>query len=689
MSVRQALGLGAACMLLACSGRGPAVNSAGSSVPPAGSDCIGNCATPSTYLSAADVQTILAQGIAEASARGVNATLAVVDRVGNVLAVYRMGVAGSRAVVIGSQFDAAGNALLHSGLEGLKLPLPGALSGINIDDQAAIAKAITGAYLSSEGNAFSTRTASQIIQEHFNPGVADQPGGPLFGVQFSQLACSDFIRRSDGAAPVAGPQPSPLGLSADPGGFPLYKGGTVVGGVGAIADGVYSLDTNIGDIVVGADEAVAFAATFGYAAPVDKRADQITVNGLTLRFSDVAASDLKSDPKSAPPLSSVSAATGGLIPVKGYADGQIHAGLPFGQPNSGIRSDNDVNFPGQNAYVFVDATNTPRFPAIAGTDGAGALTQNEVLQTLRSAIELANQTRAQIRLPSGLTASVSIAVVDTNGVVLGMVRTRDAPVFGADVSLQKARSAVFFSSSGAGAFLGALPDAKYVHGSASGVALSSVNLAAYVAAAQGFLGNPAALTDGSIAYSDRAIGNLSRPFFPDGIDGDRNGPFSKPAGEWSIFSTGLELDVSINALLQHVLFVGGALTNDVSTPSAASAGCTGVDLALSGSSLIATQATISKKLANGLQIFPGSVPIYRGATLVGGIGVSGDGVDQDDMIAFLGLQRAGVALNGSIQEAPAARRADTLTPQGTRLLYVQCPPSPFVNSDQENVCDAY
>ena len=35
---------------------------------------------------------------------------------------------------------------------------------------AAISKAGTGAFLSSQGNAFSTRTASQIIQEHYNPG---------------------------------------------------------------------------------------------------------------------------------------------------------------------------------------------------------------------------------------------------------------------------------------------------------------------------------------------------------------------------------------------------------------------------------------------------------------------------------------------------------------------------------------
>ncbi|NIS32253.1 MAG: heme-binding protein, partial [Actinobacteria bacterium] len=41
-------------------------------------------------MSVAEVQQIVAQAVAEATARGVAATIAVVDRVGNVLAVFRM-----------------------------------------------------------------------------------------------------------------------------------------------------------------------------------------------------------------------------------------------------------------------------------------------------------------------------------------------------------------------------------------------------------------------------------------------------------------------------------------------------------------------------------------------------------------------------------------------------------------------
>ena len=72
--------------------------------------------------------------------------------------------------------------------------------------------------------------------------------------------------------------------------------------------------------------------------------------------------------------------------------------------------------------------------------------------------------------------------------------------------------------------------------------------------------------------------------------------------------------------------------------------------------------------------------------MIGAIGVSGDGVNQDDMIAFLGVHEAGVELGGRIDNAPTDMRADMLAPQGVRLRYVQCPQSPFVNDDAQNVC---
>ena len=643
--------------LTACGGGGgggePAEATAGSAPPPTDpSGCDGSCADPGVRLSVADVQEVLAQGIQEAEAMGASATIAVVDRVGNVLAVHRM-AANSGDVEIATEFPPT----VSTGLEGVILP-----AGSNGDALAAIAKAVTGAFLSSEGNAFSTRTANQIVQEHFNPGEFNQPSGPLFGVQFSQLACSDFTLASSGAEISVGPQRSPLGLSADPGGFPLYKAGTPVGGVGVIADGRYSIDKNILDIDDGLDERIALAATFGFAAPRDRRGDNITVEGKTFRFSDIEFSELVTDPAQANDYASQ---TGATVAVAGYTDGVIKSGSAFGTPDSGVVPSS--RFTGRDAFVFVDAAGLERFPPTDGSAAIGdaaPLSEDEVTALIDEALSIANRARAQIRRPVGTTASVTISVVDAEGAILGIARTRDAPVFGADVSLQKARTAALFSSPSAAAFLRSIEEpAVYLNPDLTPKA--EVFIGDYVDALQAFVGG-SALTDG-IAFSDRAGGNLSRPFFPDGIRGTVHGPLSKSFSdnEWSVFSSGLQLDLVYNQIIAHIAFALGLSNTDVGGNCVAGA----------------------PRIANGTQIFPGSVPIYRGDQLIGGIGVSGDGIDQDDMISFLGVHQAGIRLDGAINNAPKEIRADQLTPAGERLRYVQCPFAPFVDSDEERVCD--
>jgi hypothetical protein len=154
-------------LLVACSGGDPVATSTGADQT---GGCTGACGGSTTSLSVADVQQVIAQAVAEAQARSVNATIAVVDRVGNVLAVYRMGAAATRSVTITTS---PSGATVSGGLEGISLPSTAA--PVNIDHAAAIAKAVTGAYLSSEGNAFSSRTASQIVQEHFNRGNSSSP----------------------------------------------------------------------------------------------------------------------------------------------------------------------------------------------------------------------------------------------------------------------------------------------------------------------------------------------------------------------------------------------------------------------------------------------------------------------------------------------------------------------------------
>ncbi len=124
-------------------------------------------------------------------------------------------------------------------------------------------------------------------------------------------------------------------------------------------------------------------------------------------------------------------------------------------------------------------------------------------------------------------------------------------------------------------------------------------------------------------------------------------------------------------MLQHAVFVEGRLNaRDVVQT------CTAVPDTPTG----------KKRLANGIQIFPGSVPIYRGNQLVGAIGISGDGIDQDDMISFLGAHNGGLKVGG-IGNAPKAIRADTLTPAGVRLRYVNCPFAPFLDTSEQNACE--
>jgi uncharacterized protein GlcG (DUF336 family) len=70
---------------------------------------------------------------------------------------------------------------------------------------------------------------------------------------------------------------------------------------------------------------------------------------------------------------------------------------------------------------------------------------------------------------------------------------------------------------------------------------------------------------------------------------------------------------------------------------------------------------------SGIVFFPGSAPLYRNGKLVGGLGVSGDGVEQDDYVT------AGGALG---YEAPASIRADQLVIRGVRLPYWLFPRNP-------------
>ncbi|HEU5452246.1 MAG TPA: heme-binding protein [Terriglobales bacterium] len=120
------------------------------------------------------------------------------------------------------------------------------------------------------------------------------------------------------------------------------------------------------------------------------------------------------------------------------------------------------------------------------------------------------------------------------------------------------------------------------------------------------------------AVTNRTIGFGAQPFFPSGISNSSPGPF------FSLYA----YDVA------HPCSQGSQAAN-------------------------ANQS--------GIVFFPGSLPLYKNGVLVGGLGVSGDGVDQDDYVAAGGA--AGF-------EAPAAVRADQIVINNVRLPYLKFPRNP-------------
>lgn len=413
------------------------------------------CGTPVPFT-AAEVEAILAQAVARALADGVTGTATVVNRDG---------------VVVG-QFRMAGAA-------------------VGFEDPSKT-KARTAALLSSGGHAFSTRTARFILQDHFPPDLPNTPGGPLYGVQFSSLPCSDVVGETSGTVLTLG-----SGLSGEPGSVPLYRDGCLIGGVGF--DGAPAEE---------AEERAAWAGSLGFRPAPSIFGSEILIDGIRFEFLEEMPPDLAV----VPPFGSL-AGTVVVAPVAAPPDAPFPPGL----------------FGGVVCEV--------RYPVIASPSVAATkLLAADVTAILDAAAARAERTRAAIRRPLGAAAQVHVAVVDADGVVLGCIRTPDGTLFSFDVAVQKARTALLFSS-------------------------------------------------GAAAITTRAAGFLAQRFYPPGIDSGPEGPLH-----------GLQ---------------------DVLNPSCSVPGL---------------------PLGNGITVFPGGIPVYKGGTLVGAVGVSGDGVDQDDYIGAAGAE---------------------------------------------------
>ena len=263
------------------------------------------------------------------------------------------------------------------------------------------------------------------------------------------------------------------------------------------------------------------------------------------------------------------------------------------------------------------------FDGIPGPD----ITAAEVEQIINSAVAEANLVRAAVRLPVSSRTRMVMSVTDKSGEVLGLFRMRDATVFSVDVAVAKARNTAYYAD------------------------------AAQLQAIDQIPGVPA-----GTAFTNRTIRFLSEPRFPDGIDA------GVPNETFSILpdiadATGLPIGgqpngaalVETNAPINISAF-DSVLGNDAFHPN--------TNFRDLGDGLVGTgdPLTDRKRNQNGIVFFPGSTPVYGSSgQLIGGFGVSGDGVDQDDVVTFAGAQ--------GFLPPDAVVRADEVIVNQVRLPY--------------------
>lgn len=336
---------------------------------------------PTPGLSASDV-TALVQAAAQAADPN-TMVIAVVDRAGNVLGVYRKPSAPTLAT--------------------------GNFSAQQDTNELAVSLARTAAFFSNDQAPLSSRTVRFISGIHFPPGVTNAPAAPLYGIENTNRGCAlsaNFIsgkslppaRSISGATPGLGIATGKVDVNdsdpnaVNPGGVPLFRNGTLLGGIG-----VAGAAPNVAEY---AAYAAAISNGFG---PAPAAPGVVFINGVALPF--VNQTFLPSGTSA------------------GTFAGSFVAG-PSASPGA-----------------------PPEGMLVAPAAGPlGGLAASDVTTIINNAIATANTTRAVIRLPIGSSARMAIAVTDLDGTVIGLYRMADSTVFSVDVAVTKARNMVYFNS---------------------------------------------------------------------------------------------------------------------------------------------------------------------------------------------------------------------------------------------------
>lgn len=340
-------------------------------------------------LQISDVQSIVQAAVNSAN---IDMVVAVVDRAGFVLGVFRTQNAPAMAIGnFGQSLDA---------------------------NDVAVALARTGAFFSNDQAPLSSRTVRFISGIHFPPGVTNQPPAALYGIENSNRGCTliggagfqSQIPPSLALAGGFGPgvitgKADPMDsnpLAVNPGGVPIFYQNVVLGGIGVVTA---STDLNVAEYAAFTGSIAQRGGPSDTFGPTPASPGVISLNGVTLPF--VAQTSLPDG-----------LSTG---PVAGTGSFLVSPASSAGQPPEG-----DLIPPSPGPL--------------------GGLAASDVQNILDAAEATANQTRAAIRLPIGARARMTIAVADLDGTIIGLRRMQDSTVFSIDVAVTKARNMVYFNS---------------------------------------------------------------------------------------------------------------------------------------------------------------------------------------------------------------------------------------------------
>jgi uncharacterized protein GlcG (DUF336 family) len=568
-------------------------------------------------LSAADVTAIIK---AAAGAISDDMAVAVVDRSGTILGVYSRN---------------AGDATTP-----------------NTAAQVSVSLARTTGYFSNNVAPLASRTVRYISGIHFPPaplpsdgtdlgGVKDAPNAPLYGVENINRGCQldaagDAVFSTNTGLRIDRPRSlrgTVLNLPCNP----VDQSGCAIGGPIQETDGVtlrytFGITTGKSDL---------FDSKEGLEESVNPGAVPIYRNKKHIAGIGVVLAGPRDNAK-VEYAAVIGAATSGVgtttaidfpnpLPVPGaiFIDGFrlpfVAIPLPpapgapegsFGPPSPPAGSSPGTFNPAQFIYGPLNGRETPTGYLI-GPRGSkvGGLTQDEVTKIVDQAVAQANITRAQVRLPYGLTAQFIIAISDLDGTILAEFRMPDALFDAVDVVPSKARNAYYFST------------------------VEGYNvLKSYVDASNGrYRWEPAPPAGQGWALTSRTIGFGGQPLFPPGIDQQKIDQKNNNPGPW------------------FDLFLYDTRNPCTEGPGASRGG---------------NRAGYLNQ--NGITWFAGSAPLYKNGALVGGIGVSGDGTEQNDLVT----QAGAVGF-----EPPDSLRVDNSTIvtsflEPVRLPYLKFPRNP-------------